>query len=417
MMNRTSYVLSFIVAVTVLLFACQEPGPPASFECTDVIGCVNIAPGEPIEIGVLQALSGSAASLGVNQARSIELAIARQGGQLLGHPIEVRLEDSRCSPEGGTNAALNVVTRQQVVAILGPTCSGAAVTAGKIMSEKGLVMISGSTTAPSLTATSGEPGADWQSGYFRTVYNDTARGQAVANFAFQELGVSRAAVINDGDPFTKGLTDVFGQTFTELGGELVLDATVNRGDTDMHPVLAAVANSGAELLFLPLFPSEAGFIVQQAKVAGLENIILVSNLNSTLVETIGTDGIEMYFVAPVLLKGLVIDELIFEYRSRYGEPPSAPYYYGYAYDSVNLLLNAIEAAAIQEDDGTLHIGRQALRDGLYATSGFEGVSGMLNCDRFGDCATTAFDIVRLDDPAAGIEGLRANVVYSYIPEQ
>jgi branched-chain amino acid transport system substrate-binding protein len=37
-------------------------------------------------------------------------------------------------------------------------------------------------------------------------------------------------------------------------------------------------------------------------------------------------------------------------------------------------------------DGTLHIGRQQLRDALYATKGFKGLTGTINCDDFGDCA-------------------------------
>jgi len=38
-------------------------------------------------------------------------------------------------------------------------------------------------------------------------------------------------------------------------------------------------------------------------------------------------------------------------------------------------------------DGTVHIGRQALRDALYATKDFAGLTGSLSCDENGDCAT------------------------------
>jgi len=84
---------------------------------------------------------------------------------------------------------------------------------------------------------------------------------------------------------------------------------------------------------------------------------------------------------------------------------------------LSIFTGVIEAVAVQDADGTLHIGRQALRDALYATTGFEGVSGTLACDEFGDCAATKFDIVRLDDPSAGLDGLRSNVIYTYTPER
>jgi branched-chain amino acid transport system substrate-binding protein len=86
------------------------------------------------------------------------------------------------------------------------------------------------------------------------------------------------------------------------------------------------------------------------------------------------------------------------------------------YDGANLLLNAIEAVAVQEEDGTLYIGRQALRDALYSTSGYEGVSGRLTCDVYGDCSAARFQVTRLDDPAAGLAGLESNVVYTYPPD-
>ena len=416
MSERGWYVRLLVIVATILLAGCQQTPPP--FECTDAIGCVDIAPGEPIQLGVLQTISGDVAVLGMEQVRSIELAMAQRDNQLLGRPIELQIEDEYCSSEGGTTAALNVVTHPQIVAILGTHCSGAATTAAKIMSEAGLVMISGSNSAPSLTAVGEQRGDDWQPGYFRTVHSGAEQGQAAAVFVFRELGVTKATTINDGDPYTRGLTDEFERLFGELGGEITLSVAVNKGDSDMHPLLAAVATSGAGVIFFPIFPPESDLIVRQAKdVPGLENVIYMTDMLSTeFIEAVGTDGVGMYFAAPALLEGPAIDKLAAEYESRYGEPPPSPYHV-YAYDAANLLLNTIEAVAVQDADGTLHIGRQALRDALYATTGFEGVSGTLACDEFGDCAATKFDIVRLDDPSAGLDGLRSNVIYTYTPER
>jgi branched-chain amino acid transport system substrate-binding protein len=413
MSKHKPFALSLILFASILLSACQQANP--SFECTDAIGCVNIAPGEPIKLGMLQALSGDMAYVGLVQAQSMELAIARRGSQLLGHPIEVHMEDSRCLPEGGTTAALKVVADPQVVAILGTTCSGAAAAAMKVISEAGLVMVSGRATAPSLTSLHGERGADWQPGFFRTRPNSAEQGRVAALFVFQELGMTKAAAIHDGDPYTQGIADVFKQTFAELGGKIVLDAVVNKGDTNMRPVLTAVANSGAELVFFPLVRPEGDFIVRQVKeVADLEDTLFMSSdglRDGAFIESVGTNGAGMYFVGLTPLEYSGNDELLSEYESRYGESPS--FSYAYAYDAASLLLNTIEVVAAQDADGTLHIGRQALRDALYATSDFGGISGTLACDEFGDCSIGQFNVVRLDDPSAGLEGLESNVVYTH----
>src|SRR5262245_31946229 len=199
MFPRNLAVTSLVLGEMLWMTACQTSPPP--FQCTDKIGCVTIEPDQPLKIGVSQALSGGAKSIGTDQLRSIELAVADRGGKLLGHPVQLQTEDDQCSSEGGATAGLKIVADSQVVAILGTSCSGAAVTEAKVMSEAGLVMIAGANTAPSLTAINGQQGADWQPGYFRTSHNDALQGRAAATFVFQELRVKKAATINDGDAY------------------------------------------------------------------------------------------------------------------------------------------------------------------------------------------------------------------------
>jgi branched-chain amino acid transport system substrate-binding protein len=405
-----------LIAV-VILGGCQQTTP--AFECTDTIGCLEIAPDEPVKIVSLQALSGAMASNGLSHFRSIELALDDRKRETLGHPIALVSEDSLCSKEGGATAAAKIASDPQIVGIIGPTCSGAAAGAMKAVADSGLVMISGSSTAPSLTSVGNQPGSDWQPGFLRTAQNDALSGRVAATFASQVLGVKTAATLDDGDPYTAGLTDSFRQAFTELGGEIALAAGVNKGDTDMRPVLTAVGRSGAELLYLPVFRPEGDYIVLQARgMDELQNVILMSAEGLYLeafVQAAGQAGIGVHMVIPATPGSPAHDAVVSRYDARYGEAPTAVYY-AHTYDAVNLLFDALEAIAVQDKDGRLHIGRQALRDTLYGTSGYQGLTGSLTCDQFGDCGVARFEIVRLDDPAAGLEGLRANVVYVYPSE-
>jgi len=286
----------------------------------------------------------------------------------------------------------------------------------KVVSEAGLVMISGSSSSPSLTSVGGERGANWQPGFFRTAQNDSLSGRAAATFAFEVLGVSRAATIDDGSTYTQGLTETFKKAFTELGGQVVLAAAVNRGDTDMRPVLTAVAMSGAELLFFVGYSPEIDYIVLQARdVEGLENVTLITGeaYYESFIQAVGEAGVGLYFNGPAPPQGPAYDAFVAQYEARYGEPPIETPYHAHTYDAAGLLCHAIEAVAVQDKDGTLHIGRQALRDALYATAGYQGLTGSLTCDQYGDCGAIKLQIVRLNDPAAGLEGLKANVVYTY----
>jgi branched-chain amino acid transport system substrate-binding protein len=413
-MKRKLAIPFLFVLFSLVLAACGG----AAFECTDEIGCVDIAEGDPVKIASLQALSGELASLGTDQVRAIELAIADAGGEVHGHAVTLQSEDDLCSAEGGTTGATKIVSDPQVVGIIGTSCSGAGVPASQIMSEAGLVMVSGSNTSPALTSIGGTAGTAWQPGYYRTAHNDTIQGRAAAEFAFVELGVTKAASIHDGDPYTQGLTSVFDQVFQELGGELVLATAVNKGDTDMRPVLTSVAAEGAELVFFPIFQPEGDFIVLQSKeIDGFEDITLMGAdglLSDTFVESVGDDGVGMYFSGPETPSGQAYADLVADYEAAYGEAPIQSFH-GQAYDALSVVLAAIEGVGVLDDDGTLHIGRQALRDALYATRDFTGVTGSYTCDSFGDCAAPTIDVVQLSDPSAGLPGLRSNVVYEFTP--
>lgn len=418
MPQRRASVLLFLAAI--LLIGCRSTVPP--FECTDPIGCVEVSPDQPLKIGVLQALSGEQEPFGLSGLRSIEMALDDRDNQLLGHAIELQIEDSLCTKEGGATAAAKLVSDPQIVGILGPTCSGAAESAIKVVSEAGWVLVSGSSTAPSLTSVGGIAGPYWQPGFLRTAQNDALSGRAAAIFAFEQLGVRQAATISDEDPYTRGLADTFQQVFSELGGEVVLSAAINKGDTNMIPVLTAVAKSETALVFLPVFRPEGDYIVLQAReVEGLENVTFMTAEGLYLdafIKAVGPAGAGMYMVLPAPPQGSTHDLFVSSYQAKYGEQPRTSYY-AHIYDSANLLLHAIETVAVRDAqvNGKYYIGRQALRETLYATSGFQGMTGSLTCDRYGDCGVARFRVVRLDDPAAGLAVLGGNVVYTYPPEQ
>ncbi|MEL7039487.1 MAG: ABC transporter substrate-binding protein, partial [Cyanobacteria bacterium J06592_8] len=109
----------------------------ATFECTDAIGCVTIAPDQPIDIGVLLTFSGSLASIGNETLQAFELAILQRDNQLLGRSIQLFPEDEMCTPEGGAEAATTVVGNPQLIGIYGTLCSASGVTASEISSNVG----------------------------------------------------------------------------------------------------------------------------------------------------------------------------------------------------------------------------------------------------------------------------------------
>jgi branched-chain amino acid transport system substrate-binding protein len=382
-MKKLAFV-SLLLLVSMLAAACGPAAAP--FECTDEIGCVTIAPGDPVRIGYALVIAGPNESLGVDSRRGIEIAIEDVEAEVLGHPIELVGEDAMCSAEGGQTALTKLVADTSLIGVIGTNCSSAGEPASRIASDAGIVLISPSNTAPSLT----NPGMAWNPGYLRTCHNDKVQGAAMAKYVYDELGARTAATIHDGSPYADQLQQVFAQTFQDMGGTITHQGAVNVGDTDMGPILTTIAADSPDFIYYPIFIPEGAQITRQAgDVAGLENTTLAGAdgmYSPDFVEAAGEAAEGMYISGPNLaFANPIYDHFLEVHQEKYGEAPLSVFH-AHAYDGAMMLLAAIEEVAVQDEDGTLHIGRQALRDALYATSDFEGVTGMLNCNEFGDCA-------------------------------
>jgi branched-chain amino acid transport system substrate-binding protein len=379
----------YLVLLSLLALLALAVVPVFAQDCEDALGCVVVGPDEPVVIGYMLTTSGATAFLGEDSLGGIEIAILNRDGELLGHEIELVGEDSLCSSEGGQAAAQRIAADETVLGIVGTNCSSAAAAALPIISEAGLVLVSPSNTAPTLTNADSESGGTWQPGYFRTAHNDLFQGAVAATFAYDVLGATTLATIHDGSPYADGLQSVMADTFVELGGEVTYQGAVNVGDTDMTAILTEIATNPPGVLYFPIFEPEADFIAAQAKsIPGLEATILMSadgSLVDSFPENTGAAAVGMYLSGP-FISGEAYDVFLEQWAEEIGGvPPSG--FHAHAYDAANMILDAIEAAAIETDDGGLIIGRQAVRDALAATSMYPGLTGTLTCGPTGDCAT------------------------------
>jgi branched-chain amino acid transport system substrate-binding protein len=391
-MKRTLLVLSALVLAALFLAACG--GGAAEFVCDDELGCVTYAPDDPIRIASALVISGPNAQLGLDSQYGVEIAMEMRG-QVAGHDVELQAEDDGCNAEGGQAAGQKIVSDPSIIGVIGTSCSGAGVPMSQVISDAGYFMVSPSNTAPSLT----DPDQAFNPGYLRSAHNDKVQGAAIADFAYNELGFTSAATIHDGDPYTEGLANAFRESFEALGGEIVAFTAINVGDTDMRPVLTAVSAAGPpEFIYFPVFTAECAFLAKQAKeVAGLEDTALAAAdgcISDAAAEAIGPAGEGMYFSGPdIAFTGDLYETFKANYREMFGSD-TLSVFHAHAFDAANMIFDCVEEVGVADDAG-LHVGRQAMRDCLYATSGFSGITGTLTCNEFGDCADPKISVSEL----------------------
>jgi branched-chain amino acid transport system substrate-binding protein len=399
-MKRSKFlsILSLLFALLLVAAACAgdddgdgngtdggDGGESAQEVCdADEFGCVEVAEGDPITIGTLLVISGENASLGQDSQNGVVIAANMRDNEVAGHPIEYDHQDDLCAAEGGQSGAQALAANESIVGVIGTSCSSAGEPAAQILSESGIVIISPSNTAPSLTAPESH-----QPFYLRTAHNDEIQGAAMADFASSELQAESAATIHDGSPYAEGLANVFAEQFEEAGGTITAQEAVQVGDRDMRPVLTSIAADAPDLLYYPVFVAEGGAITSQARettelgetdLAGADGM-----LTADWIQAAGARNAEgVYLSGPDLefSGGFYEDEFLPAYEEDFGEPTSV--FHAHAFDATNILLDAIETVAI-EDGGTTFIPRTALKDEMFSTSGYEGIIGELTCDENGDC--------------------------------
>jgi branched-chain amino acid transport system substrate-binding protein len=389
-------------------------GGSQAADCTaDQFGCLTVGSGEPIKVGTLLSITGDNRSLGVDSQRGVVLAVDNldgkldgKPGQLMGHNIELVNSDETCSKEGGQSGATKLAADPKLLSVIGTSCSSAALgVADTIFSKKGMLLISPSNTGPSLTAE-----GQHQPFYLRTAHNDKIQGAVVADFATKKLQAKTAATIHDESPYSDGLAAVFREVFEKQGGKITNDEAVQSTDRDMKPVLNSIAQNKPDFIYYPAFNPVCALIAKQGRaIPALADTALMGSDGCAAPEYVKVGGKSVYgswssspdVTAQTSNNAFYGQQFLPAYQKQFGERPISVFN-AHAFDAANILFEGIKKAAA-DDGGTLTIPRTKLKDEVYKTSDYKGLSGTISCTPSGDCAT-AVSIAVYKVPDWPIEG-------------
>ena len=249
------------------------------------------------------------------------------------------------------------------------------------------LLFSPSNTNPGLTAD-----GTHQPFYLRTAHNDKIQGAIVSDFVYTKQGITTAATINDESPYADGLAAAFRANFEAAGGTITSVEAINSGDTDFKPLLTSIAAKNPGALYFPDFNPACALIAKQAADIMPDTLLIGSDgcLATDFLDTAGSAANGVYASSPdlsVFANGdFYKNEFIPAYKEEFGTAPTSVFH-AHAFDAMNILFEAIKVAGIENADGSLTIPRQALRDAIFATSGWDGITGTITCNELGDCAT------------------------------
>jgi len=340
-------------------------------------GC-GAADSEPIYIGI-------AGPVNHENGRSMQLAaemavdeINRAGG-INGRRLALVIKDDQARPERAIEVAVELRDDPRVVAVVGHVNSAATLAAATVYNSgtRPVLQISPASSSPLVT-----DAGEWT---FRVCPSDLQHGPVLAEWAYDQLGARRAAILYVNDEYGRGVLESFGAAFEQAGGTVIsrdpyLPALIDSDDA-LDPYLLRAIRDSLDALFIAGQATEAATIIRAARRLGYRGPVL------------GPDGLTGLKEAGPIAEGTYISSaflpdrpstlaqrFVSEYRERYDELPD--HRGAMTYDAIHLIARALAAVGPN---------RAALRDyiagvGNGGSAPYDGVSGTIAFDENGDVA-------------------------------
>jgi len=324
---------------------------------------------EVYKVGAILPLTGDAAPWGNNVKKGIDLAIeeANATGGINGKKITVIYEDSKALAKEGVTAINKLIFTDKVPVILDDCVSSVALATVPIASKNQVVMISAGSTNPKLSGISP---------YFFRVWNsDSEEGLFSARYAYEKLGIRKAAILYIENEYGQGLKDVFSQQFQKVGGNIVLVESFKQEVIDFKSQLTKIKGSKPDIIYLVSNAQEIPVILKQAREQGIGVPFLgtVAFEDPAIIQKAGEASEGIIYPFPSEPSGEPVQKFKNAYKQKYGEAPGIACDTGY--DIARLTLYAIREGGYSGP---------AIQRILAGIKEWKGASGLITFDENGD---------------------------------
>lgn len=357
-----------------------------------MLTCVLCASAEQtLVIGGTGPLTGDYATYGTSVRNGATLAAEEinEAGGVNGILFDVKMEDDQADPEKAING-YSILVDEGMQVSLGAVTSGACLSLIEEAQVDGMLVITPSASQKECVQ---------YDNCFRVCFTDPMQGVYAADFISDNAIATKVAIIYDkSNDYSVGIHDNFVSRAGEVGIDVVTDqAFTSQSNIDFSVQLQAVKDSGAELVFLPIYAQEAAYILTQAKSAGIEATFFGCDGLDGILTKIGegnTDACEgVMLLTPFAADAQDEKTVNFttKYKEQFGETPDQ--FAADAYDAMYAIKAAMEQAGITDlDDPDLN---EKLISAMTEIT-VEGVTGTMTWDAEGEPSKSATAVVIKD---------------------
>lgn len=321
-----------------------------------------------IVIGGSGPLTGPASEYGEAVKYGAEIAVDEINA-LGGLQFKLNIEDDKHDQELATNAYATLKDKGIQVSLLCVTTLP-AIAVASLTNADGIFALTPSASGDDVIS-SGEY-------IFRMCFGDPEQGVFAANYIRNKALAKNVAVIYDkSDDYSKGIHDSFIKEASAIGIKVVADTVfTSDSNTDFSTQIKEIKDSGAELLFMPIYYNEAYQIIIEANKQscntiffgcdGLDGILRIDGVDNNKLEGV-------YLLTPFTASSSDSATVNFveKFKAKVGKEPNQ--FAADAYDCVYAIYNACKENNITYDMSAQDIGN-ILKD-YFAKMSFNGLTG------------------------------------------
>lgn len=300
--------------------------------------------GGVFKIGGIGPITGAAAAYGEAVRNGIELAVneINEAGGVNGAMMEFNFQDDENDPEKSINA-YNTLKDWEMQMLVGTVTSKPCIAVAAETAADNLFQITPSGSA--VESISGDNA-------FRICFSDPDQGRASAQYIGEHQLATKIAIIYDSSSeYSDGIRESFVAEAANQNLEIVTtEAFTADTNTDFSVQLDKAKESGAELVFLPIYYQEASTILKQASDKGFETTFFGCDGMDGILSVQGFDGAlaeGLMFLTPFSVDEESSQEFVTKYRDAYGIDPLQ--FSADAYDAVYAIKAAAEKAGVTPD--------------------------------------------------------------------
>jgi len=290
-------------------------------------------------IGFQGPLSGENSELGINQDNGLKLAVERANARgNLPFLLKVADSDDQGTPDQAPAAAQKLISDHNVVAVVGPSFSGATKASAAFYAQSNLVIVTPSATNPGLTDASNR-----FTSFLRGVPNDNVQGHGIAEFLTGKAGAKEVYVVDDTSDYGRGLADV-ARSELKAAGVRVVNDSVPAGTPDYTTAATKVVHSGADALVYAGYYADAAPFAKKLRSAGFKGIEVAGDAtkDDEFVKLAGDASENWYLSCPCTdaTKEQSTKNFATAYEKKFHQ--SAGTYSGESYDITNMIISEME---------------------------------------------------------------------------